>query len=312
MEKDLYKVRSLSACMKAAYDMYRTNIKTIFRRTWLPALVFAVLASIAVVITDVNSYGDTTGAVTASDIVSVAACGIFILLALAADVWFFSIIVSLLNGSSMKVNLPRVIRLTLLIVAITIVVSAIATVASFAPLAGSMGKTASPAAIAAMSTILIGVYLLFLIALLPMIYSSLKYLMEPAQKVMSVIGKPYCTGWRHWGYLFMICLLAFIIISIINFIASLPLIITSFATAVNAAGMTLGDASGLPGYFKLLIFVSSLIFQFISIYTGAWFTMIAYYAYGHIEAKEKERKERKNAVQKVQSTEAEPDFEEIK
>lgn len=306
METELYKVRSLSSCMKAAYDMFSTNIRTIFRRTWIPALVFSIFSAIATTIfykVPFNSL--TAGTAIASFIVFLFCIGV-----LMTSVWFDAIIISLLNGNSMKANLPRVIRLTLLIIGITFAISIVTSVIALIPTINS-GKMINPGVVGLSVIISCLIYGVFVIVLLPTLYSSMKYLMEPEQKVFSVLGKPYGAGWRHWGYIFMLCLLAGIIVSIIYLIVGLPMSIITIAFSINAGGLALGDPSGLPGYFPILTFFSSLISSFIMIYVGAWVTIIGYYAYGHIETRERERSERKTAVQKT-STEVEPDFEEVK
>lgn len=312
METELYKSRSLSSCMKAAYDLFSTNIRTIIRRTWLPALIFSVLAAISMVLLSDNVYQESsTTALTAKTIVTNIIAVVLCIVAIAADVWFDAIIISLLNGFSMKKNLPRVIRLTLLMIVLAIIVTIVSSAASILPFVGAGKKGISDEAIYISSAISIGIYALYIIAIIPILYSSMKYLVEPEQKVMSVIGKPYRAGWRHFGYLFLICLVAGIIMSIIYIIVSMPATVTNFASMVNAEGISLGDPNGLPGYFKPLAALAILIASFVMIYVGAWFTIIGYYAYGHIEYKERERNERKTAIQKT-TTQVEPDFEEVK
>lgn len=312
METELYKARSLSSCMKTAYDTFFTNIKTIFRRTWLPALVTSVLCALSMVMLYNNAFITTAGgSFSMSDLVLTIVAGVILLLGVAASVWFDAVIISLLNGRSMKANLPRVIRLALLIFVLVIIVSAVSSALSFIPVAMS-GKKVTEEAMLLSTVVSMAVYIIFIIAFLPVIYSSMKYLVEPQLKVMSVLGRPYLAGWRHWGYLFMLCLLAAIISSIIYLIVSLPATVINFAVMVSSQGISLGDASGLPGYFRPLAGIAILIATFIMVYVGAWCTIIWYYAYGNIEAKERERKTRETAVAENAEKEAEVDFEEIK
>ena len=42
MESDLYQIRSLGGCTKAAYELFVSNIATILKQTWLPALLVAI------------------------------------------------------------------------------------------------------------------------------------------------------------------------------------------------------------------------------------------------------------------------------
>lgn len=294
--------------MKAAYDMFSTNIKTIFRRTWLAAIVYTIVASLAIVLSFYGAY------LTPEPSYAFMTVGvIFAILSLAASVWFNNIIISLVGGASFKSNLPRVIRLTLLILGITIIVGIIAGVASMVPFIGTKPTAITQAQLVKSNIISFGIVFLYIIAMIPLLYSSMKYLIEHDKKLKIVIGKPYCTGWKHWGYLFMLCFLAGIIITIIYMIANMPMSIASIAAITNAAGVAMGDESGMPGYFMPLYILATLISTFIIIYVGSWFTMIVYYAYGHIEAKEKAKKEAKAVLTQAKTdAKQEPDFEEIK
>lgn len=309
METELYKIRSLSSCMKAAYDMYISNIKTVFRRTWVPALLFAALMAVAVVLFyDTIVFLQTP---TFANMSGIGLAAIFWLLAVASSVWFYAIIISLLDGASMKANLPRVVRLTLLLFAIAVVFTIISSLASLVPLFGATPQSNASYDFALSTVIGVAVYFCFAVVSVPLIYSSMKYLMEPKLKLISVLGKSYKTGWRHWGYLFMLCLLAGIIFSVIGLVVNLPATISSMAFVINAGGLLLGDVSGLPGLFGVMAWLVSFISSFIMIYVVAWFVIICYYAYGHIEAKEQAKKEQNEMVQ-ASATQVEPDFEEIK
>ena len=47
LEPELYKIRSVSACMGCAYHLFTDNFKKIFRRMWLPILVTSLCMSVA-------------------------------------------------------------------------------------------------------------------------------------------------------------------------------------------------------------------------------------------------------------------------
>lgn len=307
MDSEVYKIRSFSSCMKAAYDMFSTNIKTIFRRTWLAALLFAAISAVAVIASCRIAFVPAVPS-TATVVVFLA----FSLLAVAAAVWFNTIIISLINGASVKSNLPRVIKLTVLILVISWIVWALAMVQSFVHL---IQGHATLQALSYSTLSFYGIMTVYLLALIPVLYSSMKYLIEHETKLPSVFGKSYIIGLRHWGYLFMLCFLTGIIMTIIYIIVSIPLSVAIMASVMDNAGMMMGDSSGLPGYFMLLMGSAAMVSSFIMLYAGAWFTMIVYYAYGHIEAKEKARKAG-NAAVVVAETEAatdkEQDFEEIR
>ena len=46
MEKELYKNRSISSCIKMAYMLFCSNVMTILRRNWLPLLAFTIMEGV--------------------------------------------------------------------------------------------------------------------------------------------------------------------------------------------------------------------------------------------------------------------------
>lgn len=315
MENDLYKVRSFGGCLKAAYDIFSTNIKHIFHRTWLPAVIFAIVSSITMIaIVLFASALTTTVSTPPASFLIVGGLGVLVLFLLtySAYAWFYTAIISLLNGESFKHNLPRMIRLVTLILCIGIVIGLIVTAISIIPLMG----VKSPAALikaSTVSTVLSTIVMIvFAIVVLPLSYSMMKYCIEAKTKLFSVFKKPYVVGWKHWGYIFITALLCGIILMVIDFIASLPLTVITFAYSFNSFGLVMGDPSGLPGYFNVLFFVAGFISTFIMIYASAWIVCVNYYVYGHIETKEKAKKEISEVPKTEETTTQEPDFEEIK
>lgn len=303
IENDLYKIRSFGGCIKAAFDLFRTNVKTLCRRTWLAALVTAIIGALFSVVSLSFTF-------TASP--SIAAGVAFIVLALAyyaATIWYDTIIVSLLNGRSMHDNGPRVTKAMLLLLLVWILVMIITIVLSTGYTISQMKSPNDIAAIGKSVMITMGIFIIVAIAILPLTYSVMKYFIEPDQKLLSIFKKPYRTGWRHWGYIFVVCLIAGIIVSIIYIVVSMPFNITMVSWNANNTGIMMGDENGLPGYFKILFFLAALIATFIMIYSLTWFMFVDYYCYGHIEAKEKAKKELKTTTQ-FESTHPQLDYDE--
>ena len=50
METELYKSRSHSACIKAAYILFSTHLTTVFKRTWLPVLVYSIVLAALIIL----------------------------------------------------------------------------------------------------------------------------------------------------------------------------------------------------------------------------------------------------------------------
>ena len=135
------------------------------------------------------------------------------------------------------------------------------------------------------------VFVLALIFILPISYSSMKYLVEPQQKLTSIVGKPYMTGLHRWGFLFMAALLGGIIISILIVITGVPEIILETAKKANDIGMAMGDSNGLSASFTVLQFFVTILCYFIWYYIYCWMNFVYYYVYGSIEAKEMAKKD---------------------
>lgn len=286
MKSELYKLRSVGGCVKAAFELLRTNLKTIFCRTWIPALAMSVLVGVLMILTqemETLAATDSWWAL-ATGFVAV------LVLAYAASVWLYTVIVSLLNGQSMKVNLPRMIRYALLLIGLGIAMVAVMAACCTVVVLLGWGTTTAMQEWGRCFIVCVLLLIVFAVLAVPLIYSSTKYAMETDQKLLSVFKRPYLVGWRHWGYLFLLCLVCEIIIFIVNIVVGAPLAVATMAAQLNATGQAMGDANGLPTYFYALTFVATAISTFISTYVYVWYMMAIYYCYGHIESKEKEIK----------------------
>lgn len=294
IENDLYKARSFAGCIRAAYQLTNGNVKTLLGKTWLPALVCAMLWAGATLYAMQLASPLLPEAATKF----VAFWGLAIL-GLAAYGWFTAKLLTLLNGHPLPANLRKVAGLYLLVFAL----SAVGTLVCMAPTIADMAtapppQPAAPSAEAAMgqtatphtSYALWGTMVLVVLAIvaaIPLQYSSMKYLMTPKLRLLSIVGKPYLHGMRRWGFLFMVTLLCLLISGCLGWLASLPLFVLQVAQGVNQAGLALGDASDLPGYFYPLAFCAGTVSNFITIYIMAWGLFASFYAYGSIEARNK-------------------------
>lgn len=292
METDINKIRSVRSCIRGAYDLFGTNLRTIVRKTWLPALVFSLVTALTVLISPSLADEPVTSRAEALHFLGSVALFIGLLvLAIAAFAWIDTAVVSLLNGRSFKFNLPRVARQAVFTIVVVLVLSLITMAASFIPfhLAAGTKQGITPQVLQASGAVTLGLSLLYAIVLIPTAYSTMKYFIEPQQRVMSIIGKPYLRGWRHWGYLFTITLLLAIIGGVLYIIVQMPTLITTVARQQDEAGLLMGDPTGLPAYFPVLAFIAAMLCSFVWSYVLVWAEMAYYYAYGSIEARIKEK-----------------------
>ncbi len=309
MESELYKNRSLGRCLSDAYNLYRTNFKTIVRRLWLPALVLSLLTAAVYSVSSNVAMALTSADLSVGSCISVAVLG---LLSVCAYVWFFTIVISLLNGKSVKANLPRMIRLALTLFGLTIVVCV------FIALGGVATAKAKPNAIPLYSGVLGGVIacIVVCVLLLPLCYSIMKYCVETDEKVMDIFKRHYLAGWRQWGFLFIIALLVGIIVMVIDTLVGLPNNVLSLASGMNHVSMMEGDFPALPTGFGLLAFLTAAVCTFVMTFVRPWVVFVFYYAYGCIDEKENARKALRK-VEASQMTDAKQDslmgdFEEVK
>lgn len=290
IENELYKVRSVRACIKSATDMMVSNSLTILRRTWLPTLVLSIVTGISIVLPSFfdSPQPSTTGA-TAMNATLLTLSGILFIVYIAIASWWESSVISLLTGRKVKDNVRRALYLLLAVIALYILLGVCASVGYMLPMFGGKATLSRPTLV---SPIVAGIILvLSLIFTLPISYSSMKYLVEPQQKVMSIVGKPYMTGLRRWGFLFLTALLGGIIACIIIAITGVPEVILETAKKANDTGMAMGDSNGLTASFTVLQFFVTTLCYFVWYYVYCWINFVYYYVYGSIEAKEKAQKD---------------------
>ena len=290
IENDLYKVRSVRACIKSATDMMISNPLTILRRTWLPTLVLSIVTSLSILLSAFFESQQPTTAGASTVNAPLLILGVISLVAyIAIASWWGASVISLLTGRKVKDNIRRILYLLLAVIGLYIIVGVCVSVGYTLPMFGGKASLGHPTVA---SPLVAGiVFVLALIFILPISYSSMKYLVEPQQKLTSIVGKPYMTGLHRWGFLFMAALLGGIIISILIVITGVPEIILETAKKANDIGMAMGDSNGLSASFTVLQFFVTILCYFIWYYIYCWMNFVYYYVYGSIEAKEMAKKD---------------------
>ena len=127
----------------------------------------------------------------------------------------------------------------------------------------------------------------FAIATIPLLYSSVKYLIELQQPLVSIFTHGYLAGLKRWGFLFLLSFLLNIIVIIVTAICYLPINILTMALYMNQLGTFIGDADTLPTLFPAIFITTSILVQFLIVYVATVVSMVFYYAYGSIEAQKK-------------------------
>lgn len=295
MESDLYQIRSLGGCTKAAYELFVSNIATILKQTWLPALLVAIATTASLYIllfTGAESFASPN---LQAIITKFAILIVTFLCSVAFFSWHNGIILSLITGQNRKQSIIRVARVNAIYVAIDILfIAVIGAIFVFISLQQPPIQALKPTETAPIVNyftvsllVTLATIIIFAIAVIPLLYSSVQYLVEPKQKIFSIFTHGYLTGLKRWGFLFLLTFILNIIVTIILAICYLPISILTISQYMNLLGTFIGDANTLPTLFPVIFIATSLLVQFIIVYVATGISMVYYYAYGSIEAQNK-------------------------
>lgn len=295
MESDLYQIRSLGGCTKAAYELFVSNIATILKQTWLPALLVAIATTASLYIllfTGAESFASPN---LQAIITKFAILIVTFLCSVAFFSWHNGIILSLITGQNRKQSIIRVARVNAIYVAMDILFTAvIGAIFVFISLQQPPIQALKPTETAPIVNyftvsllVTLATIIIFAIAVIPLLYSSVQYLVEPKQKIFSIFTHGYLTGLKRWGFLFLLTFILNIIVTIILAICYLPISILTISQYMNLLGTFIGDANTLPTLFPVIFIATSLLVQFIIVYVATGISMVYYYAYGSIEAQNK-------------------------
>ena len=295
MESDLYQIRSLGGCTKAAYELFVSNIATILKQTWLPALLVAIATTASLYMLIFMGAESFASPNLQAFIIKLAVFLITFLCSVAFFSWHNGIILSLITGQNRKQSIIRVARVNAIYVAMGILFTAvIGAIFVFISLQQPPIQALKPTETAPIVNyftvsllVTLATIIIFAIAVIPLLYSSVQYLVEPKQKIFSIFTHGYLTGLKRWGFLFLLTFILNIIVTIILAICYLPISILTISQYMNLLGTFIGDANTLPTLFPVIFIATSLLVQFIIVYVATGISMVYYYAYGSIEAQNK-------------------------
>ena len=190
IENFLYKDRSYSSCIHSAYELMFNNFATIFRRTWLAALVCSAVISVSVFF-EALPWMQL----------------VLLIPSIFAVSWLGTSVMSLLNEESRKRNyiycLQAVLSMTILAFIFSVIMFVAGTVVLLL-----LGNGKSPEHIDTVYAICMGVLtVLAVVAAIPLCYSVMKYLFESKSRIWSVFGAAYRNVWRFWGFIALVLVL---------------------------------------------------------------------------------------------------------
>ena len=259
------KDRGYRTTIRAAYNLFADNYKTILRHTWLYALVLAAISGFFI-LNQLRAYH--LEPLSASRIIA-SLC--------MTNLWmifFFSIVglvfglagggigYALWGGDIQSATTPQANPMLILQHQMAMVkIFGITFLAIF----------------------------LALLLMLPFVYPQMKYFVKTDTRFHQIWFKGWKTGMRHWGYIFLTLLLTTICLSVILLIITLPLIILMTAYNLSMQGVAQGDEAGVPGYFNILAYLIAVAANFIIYFMSIFALFVAYYIYGSIETKERKK-----------------------
>ena len=283
MENNIYKNRSISACVKVSFDLLTINFATIFKKTWLGSLAWAICLTALVFFFGKLILAFTANGPQAWATAIPTLCTL--LLSLIASAYMTTRVVTLLFKQPLKHVFRRafitIILLTVIFLAAFILVpEASERIANLL----SSSKLLSPLYATIVGFVLLGLFILtFLAFMLPLQYSLTHYICTPKAKLLQAFSKDYRTGLRHWGFLFIGQILIIFCAIIPLLFLALPVFILFTAYGYNLWGMlTLADPNGLPGYFVPMMIVFVGIISFIASYILTFALLTKIYIYSSI------------------------------
>lgn len=298
MINDLYKSRSAASCIAAATNFFTSHFKEILRKLWAPVLTTAAAMG--------TLHTAAISSISATLDLSVPPISLLLVMA-AADIllmagvfWLRVATATMVNNLPMRRNAKREFIMLLcsefimLLCMIAIIVIAIP---FFAAPVLFMGKSAEDTAAPTMLANVLGyvalvavMAILLMMALIPCIVVYMKYMLTDTP-LGTAIKSGYREGFHHWGKLFLVVLLLFIIGYAVSMLFSLPLCVLTFAQVMALEGTAYGDPTDLPSYMACMSFLVTFAVAAVSLmflHTWTWF--VAAYTYGSVSCEEQERK----------------------
>ena len=310
-EEACLKIRSTRATIAAGTRLYLSNFRRIFRITWLPALLCAIVSALyyqTMISATVKLqsaltqivHGPTGQGNTMQGLTDYLLQSGVSLLNLIVSILLMAYIFYLLSRHRQEDSIPYPPRFvtkpdgrSLMRTVAAAIVWTVAFVIAFALPAVVVFFGA---AIKSMTTMALGALLmliLILALLIPLTYPTMRYVTTRDTRLFDLLGKGCVQGLRYWGYIFSVLFVVALMTTIILAVTMLPTIILLSANMKAHAGVAIGDPLGMPSYMGWLSFLVFTLSGFIQAYILIASFMPLYYMAGSIEQQEIQRNETK-------------------
>jgi hypothetical protein len=134
-----------------------------------------------------------------------------------------------------------------------------------------------------------------ILLIIPIYYAFMQFMIEDG-KLRSTFFPAVKTGFKHWGFLFVVFFVLGLIMSIFISVMMMPVFILTISQVSSMKSMAMGDPSGLPTYFSWLYFITFVVVYFITMFLVTWGIFVLYYAYGSIKRNEMDRELQKKEL----------------
>ena len=280
---NLFKNRSITACMKASYDLMTSRLGSLVKKTWWAVLAYALLTSLLAYFRIPNKGLHDWGV--ESPMAAFVLQTLLGLLTALGTVLAGATVWSWLNRRPLGWNLWRFFLMCVITDLITMVFTG-----------GMLSVSLAPVSTGLQAGIALALLALFLALILPFGYVLPHVmLLEEGAKLRPWLS--FAKGLRHAGGIFMLTFLSLLIIGVIAFVVCLPASILCGAQTLAQLGALEGDELGLPSYFTPLLLAVLTLIIFVFYYAGAWLGISYAYLYGSYRAQEEERKQQESGGQ---------------
>lgn len=304
------KSRSSSASIKLGYRLFATSFAGVVKTVWPAALLFALVCGLlgcvgvatlpriaAMVLSGDASFQTALG----GQILPLAFIAACIVVGGLAEVAAYGGALSLLATATAdgRLMLPhkwlsfskhyfwRTLKAVLVCLAFVLVASLL--VGGVGALLLQVGYAAkSPLVTLALLALL---SLALCLVLLPLAYVAMRYVVTGGLRLWPSLAAGFKVGFRHYGYVFAVCLFCAVIGVIASYVLAQPAVILGVASTQAQLGAAMGDPLGMPSYITALSFVVFVLAGLVLVSVRLSMLFPLYYMVVSIDSAEEERKQ---------------------
>ncbi len=286
----LYKNRSVTSCLKTAYNMFLSNFKGISHAMWLLALLNSILVAVLVTML----VADDNIAVFSHEH-HAAYVGILAVVGIASiltGAWALARLMSFLNEKPRRWNLKRMmvaVIVTLLAAALLVAVMAFAVHLMFI-----QGDASSHVVIKTVVLVMIAV--LLAVVVMPLIFINMRYMNDERKSYPKSFIEDYKTGMKNVGFLLVAAILSGLIATVIMAVVLMPIYVLFIAKAISSKGVDMGDPADMPEYLMWMVLGTMILAGIVVWLILIYETLVCYFLYGAVDQRQRERQESQSLV----------------